>query len=232
MTLNEWFKRSNFKGYKMAPLMSSGENRSGVTYTFNMGVDALNDTNDKERITAAWMGYDDITNWYDPKLRRRLRDKLRRDNKPAEKVVTQPELPLTPAQNNVIDDPVRKVLNDIDEILKNNTPAARDLWLILSALRGPDAGDASVAAKEVFTCFLRSKTFPKTAEAKNKGDGVYYPEFFYSTGPVDPHEFSEMPYHYKHHLNSAAQALVNRNIITRDECPEQIRPLIIQGASL
>lgn len=231
MTLNEWFKQSNFKGYKMAPLVSSGKRRmpNPIPSGHNLPNVYFLHNDDTQKVIAAWAGFDDMPKYYDPKLRRRLRDKVRRDNKPEKIVESQPELSLTPAVN---DDPVRKVLNDIDEILKNNTPAAGDLWLILSALRGPDAGDASVAAKEVFTCFLRSKTFPKTAEAKNKGDGVYYPQFFYSTGPVDPHKFSEMPYHYKHHLNSAAQALVNRNIITRGECPEQIRPLIIQGASL
>lgn len=226
MTLNEWFKRSNFKGYKMAPLMSSGENRSGVTYTFNMGVDALNDTNDKERITAAWMGYDDIPNWYDPKLRRRLRDKLRRDNK-SKKIVTQPELPLTP--NDVIDDPVLKVLNDIDEVLKHDTQQARDLWMILSALRGPDDDSvASVTAKDTFTCFIRSKAFPKTAEAKIKGDGgVHYPQFSYVTGPIPYTDYYSLSFHYKQHLNCATSAMARRKIITKDECPEHIRPIYV-----
>lgn len=130
MTLNEWFKQANFKGYKMAPLVSSRKNRSGVTYTFNMGVDIISNTNDRERIVAAWMGYDNMPKWYDPKLRRRLRDKVRRDNKSKKIVESQPKLPL---EN---DDPVRKVLNDIDEILKNNTPVsfstALDLMILIS----------------------------------------------------------------------------------------------------
>lgn len=224
MTLNEWFKQANFKGYKMAPLASSGKNRSGATYTFNMGVDAISNSDDSERITAAWMGYDYMTKWYDPKLRRRLRDKLRRDNKPEK--VSQPELPLTPAQNNDIDDPVRKVLNDIDEVLQYDTKQARDLWMILSALRGPDSSScASMDAKDTFTCFIRSKAFPKTAEAKNKGDGgVHYPQFYYSPGTIDPQSFSNLDFHYKHHLTSATEAMARRKIVTKDECPEQIRP--------
>lgn len=226
MTLNEWFKRSNFKNYKMAPLMSSGKNRSGVTYTYTitMGVDALSNSDDMERIVAAWMGYDNMPNWYDPKLRRRLRDKLRRDNKP-EKKVSQPELPLTP--NDTIDDPVRKVLNDIDEVLKHDTPQARDLWMILSALRGPDDGSyVSVAAKDRFTCFIRSKVFPKTAEAKKNGDGgVHYPQFYYLPGPISYAEYGNLSFHYKNHLTNATAAMARRKIITKDECPEQIRPI-------
>lgn len=227
MTLNEWFKQANFKGYKMAPLASSGphqKNRSGATYTFNMGVDAISNSDDSERITAAWMGYDYMTKWYDPKLRRRLRDKLRRDNKPEK--VSQPELPLTPAQNNDIDDPVRKVLNDIDEVLQYDTKQARDLWMILSALRGPDDGSyVSVAAKDRFTCFIRSKVFPKTAEAKKNGDGgVHYPQFYYLPGPISYAEYGNLSFHYKNHLTNATEAMARRKIVTKDECPEQIRP--------
>lgn len=221
MTLNEWFKQANFKGYKMAPLVSSGKYNDPTPFGPNLKDVFSLSFDDREKVIASWAGYDDMPKCYDPKLRRRLRDKLRRDNKPEHIVMSQLKLPL---EN---DDPVRKVLNDIDEVLKNNTPAARDLWMILSALRGPDADGsvASVAAKDTFTCFIRSKAFPKTAEAKKNGDGgVNYPQFSYSPGYIDPQSFSNLDFHYKQHLNSATEAMARRKIVTKDECPEQIRP--------
>jgi hypothetical protein len=55
---------------------------------------------------------------------------------------------------------LRRVLNDLDQMFAKAT-TSRDLWDILSALRGPDNDD--VVLKNDTTAFIRTWAFPRTA---------------------------------------------------------------------
>lgn len=65
---------------------------------------------------------------------------------------------------------VKAVLDVIDEffVTHMDDQRARDLWAILSALRGPDDGQWDV--KGATTVYIRARAFPKAAKA---GEGAF-----------------------------------------------------------
>lgn len=65
---------------------------------------------------------------------------------------------------------VREVLSVIEECLAHNTNISRDLWRVLTALRGPDAGSESL--KKSTTAIIRDKAFPGLMAGK--GNRIEY----------------------------------------------------------
>lgn len=58
----------------------------------------------------------------------------------------------------------RKELDRIDMFLANQpSVVARELWNILTALRGPDNGNDAI--KDETTCVIRTKAFPQLANS-------------------------------------------------------------------
>jgi len=57
---------------------------------------------------------------------------------------------------------VRKLLDEIDEMLLPGDVAASELWNVLTALRGPDAEFDVI--KDVTTAPIRGAAFPKTCQ--------------------------------------------------------------------
>lgn len=61
----------------------------------------------------------------------------------------------------------RKALDDLDLVLSQGTQASRELWAVLSALRGPDRLNDQL--KRAFTEPVRVAAFPLTAQADTEG---------------------------------------------------------------
>jgi hypothetical protein len=83
----------------------------------------------------------------------------------------------------------KELLNDIDMYLSTNN-GARDLWEVLTALRGPD-GPEDEAAKRVTTAVIRHKALPRTSSKSV----VYTPKERYAetTGAVSQADQEEGP---------------------------------------
>jgi hypothetical protein len=110
---------------------------------------------------------------------------------------------------------VRQVLDQIDDALTNlPVDEARDLWNILTALRGPD--DPRIASeKGVTTVVIRTHAFPKMAATKSPHPSCQ--EGFSRLGcqVADPSKddvdlvesFSANSLHFAYHTQKAARAL-------------------------
>jgi hypothetical protein len=101
---------------------------------------------------------------------------------------------------------VRAMLDQIDAMLVEMTDESRELWAILTALRGPDAGDYGEKAK--FTIPVRRAAFPRTAAAVRASmtlaDFEVYgvaPEKAMSYSPSEDYQ------HFQGHVYEAQQAL-------------------------
>lgn len=57
---------------------------------------------------------------------------------------------------------INDILDQIDEVLCEDHAAARKLWSILTALRGPDDGNDELKTRT--TAIIRAKAFPKFAD--------------------------------------------------------------------
>jgi hypothetical protein len=62
----------------------------------------------------------------------------------------------------------RQVLDDLDLVLCDQTLTAREVWRVLSALRGPDANGHELD-KKATTAIIRAAAFPRTAAVMNEG---------------------------------------------------------------
>lgn len=63
----------------------------------------------------------------------------------------------------------KKILNEIDTFLSEGTEDSKQLWRVLSALRGPDAGQVN---KYTSTSIIRTHALPKTYKASM---GLWHP---------------------------------------------------------
>lgn len=95
---------------------------------------------------------------------------------------------------------VREVLDIIDGVLAQDEEDARELWDILTALRGPD--DGSVRKKDSTTVHIRAAAFPKTASS------------YFTHATMNPHNPLDLTpgtqlndWHFDGHVRSAAVAL-------------------------
>ena len=60
---------------------------------------------------------------------------------------------------------LRRALNQIERMLQDGN-VGEDLWIVLTALRGPDTDDGLDRVKGQTTVRVRSAAFPKLAEAR------------------------------------------------------------------
>lgn len=96
---------------------------------------------------------------------------------------------------------VRSILNRIDRFLLKGNAASRDLWNILSALRGPDEGYHR-HSKRFTTVPVRRKAFPLLATAAM--NSLHYIPADLSQKVFRPGNHSD---HFSRHIRSAAMAL-------------------------
>lgn len=111
---------------------------------------------------------------------------------------------------------VKNVLEQIDLILAEGDQDSRQLWDILTALRGPDKYVSS-AVKVATTAIIRKTVLPKTAEAnfKNGIDGIYAIFRDDSAASVDVRSKLRnsneddllAPYHFVYHAKEAFRTL-------------------------
>lgn len=66
---------------------------------------------------------------------------------------------------------VKEVLEIIDAFLMRDDHESRDLWRILTALRGPDNDDERL--KKTTTAVIRSKAFPRCHNKFSQGGAFY-----------------------------------------------------------
>ena len=101
---------------------------------------------------------------------------------------------------------VKKILNLIDEHLAKGNNASKDLWYVLSALRGPDTGHGS--AKLNTTVFIRSAALPKTDASKRKANLPISFASEYSNRKYDSSVVGiQVSLHFKSHADKAARVL-------------------------
>lgn len=103
---------------------------------------------------------------------------------------------------------VRKTLNQVEKVLMGNDQAAADLWNILSALRGPDAGYGKAQA----TIPVRRKAFPKLTRLDEK-EGSNIPAAL-SSFKANPGRFEleTLPAsHFRTHAEWAKEAFERRD---------------------
>lgn len=97
---------------------------------------------------------------------------------------------------------VRRVLDEIEDVLLRRDQDAKDLVAILAALRGPDQAE-EVYFKNRYTIPVRRNAFPRLAESSEEG---YSNVGWMLDGPdVLPEPFVET--HYTAHIDRAVEAL-------------------------
>jgi len=117
------------------------------------------------------------------------------------------EIPLPVSTRDPID-PVRQILDQIDEFLLNSNSDSERLWDVLSALRGPDK--FSYGDKVTTTNAIRVAAFPRTANADNLG-AISLPAIFWTTGYQEPTidicDYESEGWHFAQHIRNAARVL-------------------------
>lgn len=112
---------------------------------------------------------------------------------------------------------VKQILNDLDELFSERTDAARVMWNILTALRGPDNEDQD---DKYYTVAVRRAAFPKTANKADLGhifDIVSGPLFAYPGGNYRLPNITALRSwdlesdHFHSHIEGAAYALRELN---------------------
>jgi hypothetical protein len=104
---------------------------------------------------------------------------------------------------------LKGILNIIDETLAAGGETARDLWTVLSALRGPDS-DTGLVKTEI-TAPIRTNAFPKAAKTGNIVRGHYYVNSmqFAREGTELPKNIPDVEgeWHFRHHARLAVEVL-------------------------
>src|SRR3990167_6582144 len=103
--------------------------------------------------------------------------------------------------------PVRKELDRIERFLLKGNQGAKDLWNILSALRGPD--DGNLGAKSTTTIPIRQMAFPKLAQ-KGSNDNIPAAFGWPDAKFVDPDDDPHTPQHFRQHARDAWGAVTRR----------------------
>lgn len=102
-------------------------------------------------------------------------------------------------------EPTRKLLESLDEFFATaDTESTKEVWNVLTALRGPDSEDARL--KYETTARIRSKVFPRLAQ-RNEWEDVARAIF---SGNLDrPERFwpRHGEEHFLSHVNSATNVL-------------------------
>lgn len=103
---------------------------------------------------------------------------------------------------------LRNVLDKLDEIIVADDATSRELWDVLTALRGPDSGDARL--KHESTVHIRQAAFPRTAEAQ-RNDGPFIEAYMTPTATFNgarlARDYNGGGYHFSSHAMKAAVAL-------------------------
>lgn len=102
-------------------------------------------------------------------------------------------------------DTVNAVLDRIDEVLASGGAESRQLWDILTALRGPDSGD--IVVKRDYTAPIRAAAFPRSADANSR----FSLAFMWPTTLPSVHT-AQLDQHFFSHIDTALTALheINR----------------------
>jgi hypothetical protein len=105
---------------------------------------------------------------------------------------------------------VRKTLDVVDNVLNcKDREAAKSLWDILTALRGPDNSDQTFSTKVATTCVIRSKSLPKTFNSHStitKNSFISAIAISNNDSPRSLKSRSEFMYPYGHFLSHAKNA--------------------------
>lgn len=104
----------------------------------------------------------------------------------------------------------QKALKYLDAILAKGGEDARDLWDVLSALRGPDSQDDVL--KDTVTCPIRRAAFPKTTKRLIAGDIQIGPVFASYNGRTKEYDAkaASAGTHFAYHAREAWRALNKR----------------------
>lgn len=98
---------------------------------------------------------------------------------------------------------VREVLDIIDGVLAGGAQDARELWNILTALRGPDDDGDDWLRKGKTTVHIRAAAFPKTARSADFEQATMKTDVKYDPTPgTKLHDW-----HFFGHIDRAADAL-------------------------
>ncbi len=100
----------------------------------------------------------------------------------------------------------REILDLIDEELLFGDRRSRDLWDVLTALRGPDFNDVSMRIKLSTTSHIRTAAFPKTADhrAAEVNTGAI---FSTKARPFNVNAGDGASHHFHRHIVRAAHVL-------------------------
>lgn len=109
---------------------------------------------------------------------------------------------------------LRGILDQIDEVLAEESTTSGALWDVLTALRGPD-WEESDQVKDSATVPIRVAAFPRTAQATRDRRSAYanralfscYGGKFDSTIVPDGLNHAVIGSHFQGHIDAAASAL-------------------------
>lgn len=99
----------------------------------------------------------------------------------------------------------REALNVLDEFMVKNEEEASSLWLVLTALRGPD--NVSHLAKHSSTVHVRKAAFPKLAGTGGYLPADLWPEYALNTTREFIIDGCGCPEHFCDHVARATQIL-------------------------
>lgn len=99
---------------------------------------------------------------------------------------------------------VRAELNRIEKFLLKKNFASRDLWAVLTALRGPDVDKRQYGkTKEKTTAVIRTKAFPKLAVRANNLPATFARK---KTKLFNVDSGAYVSTHFQNHIDSAERA--------------------------
>ena len=109
-----------------------------------------------------------------------------------------------------MDKRTQAILDTIDRHLVVGDRAASELWDVLTALRGPDSGDAN-NEKDRSTVHVRAKAFPRTRAEVSRGGNWWRSAGYHSRFPgmdTTRKGFTLPDYsHFGAHIRAAAEVL-------------------------
>jgi hypothetical protein len=120
---------------------------------------------------------------------------------------------------------VRSVLAYLDEVLARGDATARDVWVVLTALRGPDDGNDTL--KNESTAYVRSLAFPQTARS-DRAPAVFAPpgELYFRDcmRPWDDARLDALgaTEHFRSHIRTAMLVLTRMGCIVWESTPGQL----------
>lgn len=101
----------------------------------------------------------------------------------------------------------RGILGKIDQILVEEDVDSKELWAVLTALRGPDDYELEYTVKAHGTVPVRRKAFPLCAAKADEGSGYIAGADFIPNAYKQQWADSDKSDHVQHYIRLAANAL-------------------------